>query len=90
MQSGFDVAMGGSFELTEEENKLLQSAEYDKTVEKYTTAIHSLLQQQREEILEQLETEYRKRFKEYGKEPMTAKLAMFEALSIINKFRDEK
>lgn len=39
MQEGFEIAMGGSNELSEEENKTVQEKLYDKAVDKYTKII---------------------------------------------------
>lgn len=50
MQVGFDVAMGGRYDWSEEWNRKHQEQEYDKAVAKYSTQIASELQHQREEI----------------------------------------
>lgn len=42
MQEGFEVAMTGNYDKSEEWNTLNQSKEYDKAVEKYTEKIKRL------------------------------------------------
>lgn len=55
MQTGFDVAMGGQYDKSEEWNNKYLEKEYQKAIKKYSKLIASELQKQKEEFIKMLE-----------------------------------
>lgn len=84
MKAGFDVAMGGNPDESEEWNKLWGQKEYDLVVAGYTNKLSTLLSQTRQEAIEEAEERVKQRVVEMIKLEMHGAEELQENIKIYN------